>query len=254
MRHFKTDIHPCPLAPRLEKLLSNPINMKIRNLHPWDVSFHEAVEIQQSLRSQVVFEKLPDISLVAGADVSCSKESNAIWAGVVVLTYPFLEKVEEKWITGTASFPYVPGLLSFREIPLLLEAIGLLKNEPDLFLCDGQGIAHPRGLGLASHLGILIEKPTIGCAKTRLIGEFSEVGPLRGNQCPLVYQGHEVGAVVRTRNNVKPLFVSPGHRVTIKEATDMTLNCTRIYRIPEPVRRAHILVNRIRQGSWCDDD
>ncbi|SPD75157.1 Endonuclease V [uncultured Desulfobacterium sp.] len=220
--------------------------MKIRQLHPWNVSYHEAIEIQRSLSPQVHLEKLPEISLVAGADVSYSKESNTIWAGVVVLKYPCLDKIEEKWIKQTASFPYIPGLLSFREIPPLLEVICLLEHEPDLFFCDGQGIAHQRGMGLASHLGLIIEKPTIGCAKSRLVGEYSELGPQKGSQSPLIYQGRQVGSVVRTRNRVRPLFVSPGYRVTIKEAVDMTLNCVRVYRIPEPIRQAHILVNRMR--------
>lgn len=220
--------------------------MKIHHLHPWDVSYSEAIEIQRSLSPQVLLEKLPEISLVAGADVSSSRYSNTIWAGVVVLKFPSLDRIEEKWIKTTTSFPYVPGLLSFREIPPLLEVMGMLEHEPDLLLCDGQGIAHPRGMGLASHLGLIIEKPTIGCAKTRLVGEFSTVGTLRGSQSPLLYQGRKVGSVVRTRNRVRPMFVSPGYRVTIKEAADMTLNCVRLFRIPEPIRQAHTLVNRMR--------
>lgn len=224
--------------------------MNIRELHPWDVSFRQAIEIQKSLRHQLIFKNLPDnIRLVAGTDVSCLKNSNTMWAGVVVLTFPSLEKLEEKWIKGTTNFPYIPGLLSFREIPLLLKAIGMVKTEPDLIFCDGQGIAHPRGLGLASHLGLFIEKPTIGCAKNRLVGEFSEVGFNRGEYSALTYEGKEIGAVVRTRTGVKPVFVSPGYAVTINDATRMVLECGGRYRIPEPVRQAHLLVNRVRQGG-----
>ncbi len=138
---------------------------------------------------------------------------------------------------GRDHVPLYSGLLSFREIPHILEVIGGLEIEPDIFFCDGQGIAHPRGLGLASHLGVLIEKPTIGCAKTRLVGEFSEVGQNRGDYSPLFYKGRQVGNVVRTRTGVKPLFVSPGYGITIKEATDLVLNCGGRYRLPEPTRQ-----------------
>ncbi len=222
--------------------------MKIRQLHPWDVSFHEAIQIQQSLRGKLIFENLPEkIQLVAGVDVSSSKRSDSIWAGVVVLEYPALNKVEEKWEKDKCTFPYVPGLLSFREIPLLLKVIGMLEKEPGLFFCDGQGIAHPRGLGIASHLGLSIEKPTIGCAKKRLVGESCDVGRDKGNYTALLYEGRQVGTVVRTRTNVKPVFVSPGYRVTINDATRMVLNCGGRYRIPEPIRHAHLLVNRVRR-------
>ena len=222
--------------------------MKARRLHPWDIPYQKAVKLQEELRTQLVFGNLPKkIRRVAGADVSCSKRSKRVWAGVVVLSYPQLEKVEERWAKGVIDFPYIPGLLSFREIPLVLDAIELLEGEPDLFFCDGQGIAHPRGLGLASHLGLLIQKPTIGCAKKRLVGEFSGVGQERGSHASLSYKGEEVGAVIRTRTNVKPLFVSPGYGITLGETIDMVLRCGGGYRIPEPVRQAHLLVNRLRQ-------
>jgi len=222
--------------------------MKIRHLHPWDVAYAEAVEIQRTLRHQLIFKGLPKkIRLVAGTDVSCSKKSNSIWAGIVVLNFPSLEIVEEKWVKGTTDFPYIPGLLSFREIPLLLEAISRIHTEPDLIFCDGQGIAHPRGLGLASHLGLLVERPTVGCAKNRLVGEFAEVGIKRSDFSTLFYDGKEIGTVVRTRTGIKPVFVSPGYGTTIKDATRMVLACGGRYRIPEPVRQAHLLVNRARK-------
>jgi deoxyribonuclease V len=186
--------------------------MKTRQLHPWNVSYHEAIEIQNNLRRRLVFKKLSrNIGHVAGADVSCSKRSNMVWAGVV------------------------------------LEAFKKIKTDPDLILCDGQGIAHPRGLGLASHIGLLTEKPTIGCAKKRLVGEFSEVGRERGNSSKLFYKGKEAGAVVRTRTGVKPLFVSPGYALTIRDAVRMVFNCGGRYRIPEPIRLAHMLVNQLRK-------
>jgi deoxyribonuclease V len=222
--------------------------MKTRQLHPWNVSYHEAIEIQNNLRRRLVFKKLSrNIGHVAGADVSCSKRSNMVWAGVVILTYPELKKVEEGWARNQTNFPYIPGLLSFREVPFLLEAFKKIKTDPDLILCDGQGIAHPRGLGLASHIGLLTEKPTIGCAKKRLVGEFSEVGRERGNSSKLFYKGKEAGAVVRTRTGVKPLFVSPGYALTIRDAVRMVFNCGGRYRIPEPIRLAHMLVNQLRK-------
>ncbi|MFH1240961.1 MAG: deoxyribonuclease V [Pseudomonadota bacterium] len=222
--------------------------INVRQLHPWDVSYQEAVEIQKALSAELVFTRLPRrIRYVAGTDVSFSKKSKMVWAGVVVLSYPDLERVEERSATGTITFPYIPGLLSFREIPPILEAIEQLRCEPDLFFCDGQGIAHPRGLGLASHLGLLIQKPTIGCAKTRLVGDFSEVEEERGGFTTLSYKGMEVGAVVRTRSRVKPLFVSPGYRVTFEDALRMVLSCSVGFRVPEPLRLAHLLVNGLRR-------
>ena len=137
------------------------------------------------------------------------KKTDRVWAGVVVLEYPRLIKLEERWVHGRSRFPYIPGLLSFREIPHLLEALKRLETDPDLILCDGQGIAHPRGLGLASHLGLLLNKPTIGCAKSRLIGEHSEVGQEKGNYALLRHGKRVIGAVLRTREGVNPLFISP---------------------------------------------
>jgi len=224
--------------------------MEIRRLHPWDVSYQEAIEIQKNLQSKRVIKKLPrKITHVAGTDVSFSKGSDSIWAGVVVFKYPDLIKTEERWAKGTLSFPYIPGLLSFREIPVLLRALRRLKTDLDLIFCDGQGIAHPRGLGIASHLGLLLDKPTIGCAKTRLVGEFSEVGEEKGRFTHLWYNGHVVGEVVRTRRGVKPLFVSPGHKITIEESVNMVLGCCLKYRLPEPTRQAHLLVSRLRRGQ-----
>lgn len=222
--------------------------MNIKQPHPWNVTYRKAIEIQESLRGQVVLKKLSGtVKCIAGADVSFSKKSHTLWAGVVVLSYPELEKLEAKWARARAGFPYIPGLLSFREVPALLQALKKLLREPDLILCDGQGIAHPRGMGLASHIGILTSKPSIGCAKKRLVGEFSEVGPHRCDHNVLIYEGRAVGAVVRTKRDVKPLFVSPGYAITIEESVRIVLNCAQGYRIPEPVRQAHLLVNRIRR-------
>ena len=224
--------------------------MKIRQLHPWNVTYQEAISIQKELCSHVILKKLPEpVKYVAGTDVAFSKKTNTAWACVVVLSFPELIKKDEAFIKGRTSFPYVPGLLSFREIPFILEALKKLSIEPNVIFCDGQGIAHPRGLGLASHLGILIEKPTIGCAKTRLVGEFSEVGQKRGDYSHLLYKGRRVGAVVRTRSGVKPLFISPGYAVSMDDALRLILKCGGRYRIPEPTRQAHLLGKRLQVQS-----
>ncbi len=224
--------------------------MKIRHLHPWDVSFSEAVEIQKALATQLLFSGLPKkIELIAGTDVSFSKRSDKIWAGVVVLEYPSLVKAEERSLSGTTHFPYIPGLLSFREIPIILDVLRMLEKEPDVIFCDGQGIAHPRGLGLASHLGLFIQRPTIGCAKKRLVGEHANIGRTRGNFNPLIYKTREVGMVVRTKTGVNPIFVSPGYGLTVDEAMRLVLSCGGLYRIPKPIRQAHLLVNCARQTA-----
>jgi deoxyribonuclease V len=222
--------------------------MQIDQLHSWDVSASGAVKIQKKLGQKLDLRPLArEVKTVAGADVSSSKISDRIWAGVVVFKYPELIKLEEKWVQGRTRFPYIPGLLSFREVPLLLETMEQLKIKPDLILCDGQGIAHPRGLGLASHLGLLLNLPTIGCAKSRLIGEFKAVGLDKGNFSILRNRGRVIGAVLRTRKGVKPLFISPGNKINLKDSLKMVLGCSIRYRMPEPTRQAHLLVNRQRK-------
>jgi deoxyribonuclease V len=222
--------------------------IQVRRLHPWRVSQEQAVEIQKSLRSRVRVEKpCSPLRYVAGADAASSKRTDRVWAGVAVLRYPELEVLEERWLQGKSRFSYVPGLLSFREIPLLLKVMEQLQTEPDVILCDGQGIAHPRGFGLACHLGLVVEKPTIGCAKSRLVGKFSEVGAVKGSYADLWHEKQVVGAVARTRSGVKPLFVSPGHRMTLEASLKIVFGCCKKYRVPEPIRRAHALVNKARQ-------
>jgi deoxyribonuclease V len=222
--------------------------MQIKHLHAWDVSPKEATQLQEELRSRLDLTKLPGpIRCVAGGDVSFSKKSGRIWAGVVVLNFPDLTKIEEQWIQDKVEFPYIPGLLSFRELPVLLKALKRLESDPDLIICDGQGIAHPRGLGLASHLGLYLNRATIGCAKSRLVGEFSEVKEEKGSHTPLWYKEQMVGAVVRTRRGVKPLFISPGNRITLDESVRIVLDCCGKYRLPEPTRQAHLLVSSLRR-------
>ena len=222
--------------------------MQIRHLHAWDLSPHEAIQLQKELRSRLELTKLTGpIRCVAGGDVSFSRKSGRIWAGVVVFSFPELLKIEEQWIEDKARFPYIPGLLSFRELPALLEALKRLETHPELIICDGQGIAHPRGLGLASHLGLHVDGATIGCAKSRLVGEFSEVKEEKGSHTPLWYKEEMVGAVVRTRRGVKPLFISPGNRITLDESVKIVLDCCGKYRMPEPTRQAHLLVSSLRR-------
>ncbi|MEJ2725406.1 MAG: deoxyribonuclease V [Deltaproteobacteria bacterium] len=222
--------------------------IQVKRLHSWRVSRERAIEIQMMLRSQIRLEKLPGpVRYVAGVDAASSKGEETLWGGVVVLNYPELEVLEEKCIKAETPFPYVPGLLSFREIPVLLQVMEMLETDPDVILCDGQGIAHPRGFGLACHMGLLVEKPTIGCAKSRLLGEFSEVGEGKGCYSELWHEKRVIGAVARTRSGVKPLFVSPGHRVTLEESLRVVFTCCKKYRVPEPIRLAHALVNGARE-------
>jgi deoxyribonuclease V len=224
--------------------------MVISDLHPWDVTYKEAVKIQKDLKDKVSLKKIDKrIKYVAGLDVSYAKGSNIMWAGVVVLDFPSLNKAEERWAQKKVSFPYIPGLLSFREIPALIDALRKMEIEPDLIFCDGQGIAHPRGLGLASHLGILLNKSTIGCAKSHLVGMYNQVGERKGNYAYLMHQNRIIGAVVRTRSKVKPIFVSPGYRVMVNDCVKFVLETCSKYRIPEPTRQAHLLVNSVRSGK-----
>jgi deoxyribonuclease V len=223
--------------------------MDISDLHPWNVTYEEAVKIQKSLRDKVILRELDKkIRYIAGLDVSYAKGGSTIWAGVVVLDFPSLVKIEERWSQRRVSFPYIPGLLSFREIPALLDALRKIELEPDLIFCDGQGVAHPRGLGLASHLGVLLHKPTIGCAKSLLIGEFNPVGEDRGDYVYLRYQNRVIGAVIRTRSRVRPIFISPGYGIILRDCIRFVLATCSHYRIPEPTRQAHLLVNSVR----CD--
>jgi deoxyribonuclease V len=215
------------------------------------VDYKAAVAIQAELREKLILADglSGDIRIVAGADISCTKGDDRVFAAVVLLDAATLEVIEEATYSGRTSIPYIPGLLSFREGPALLQAFGKLRKRPDVALFDGQGVAHPRGFGLAAHMGLLLDVPAIGCAKTRLIGAFAETGGRRGQRSPLVQDGKLIGAVVRTKDRVKPVFVSQGHRVSLERAVEIVLQCARRYRIPEPIRRAHILVNKLRQEA-----
>lgn len=208
----------------------------------------EAVAIQMRLRARLRFPKRRiAVRRVAAADLSFDPGSDRVVAGVVVVSWPGLETVEERWREDLAAFPYVPGLLSFREIPTLVPLFESLREAPDLVLCDGQGIAHPRRFGLASHLGLLLSTPTIGCAKSLLVGAHREPRAAGGARARLVVDGETRGAALRTRAGVRPVIVSPGHLVSTDEAVRWTLALSPRFRVPEPIRRAHALVNRRRR-------
>ena len=210
--------------------------------HDWHVTPAEGIAIQKKLGARVLKRwDRRGVDLVAGADVHFPARET-LRAAVVICTYPEFGIVESIVHDEPCTFPYIPGLLSFREIPGLLAAWRGLRTKPDVVLCDGQGIAHPRGLGLASHLGILLELPTIGCAKSPLFGDFTEPGPLKGNRSPITDgRGRTIGAVVRTRDHTRPIYVSVGHRIDLRNAVRLALACTTRYRIPEPLRAAHHL-------------
>jgi deoxyribonuclease V len=219
-------------------------------LHEWSLTPREAVELQKRLRERVRIEPLrKKVETVAGADISFNKFDPTIYTGIVVLRLPTLEVVEEVGIVGETKFPYVPGLLSFRESPSVLEAWAKLKTEPDAVMFDGQGLAHPRRVGIACHVGLIVKRPTLGCAKSVLVGKYEEPGEERGSWSPLVDKGETVGAALRTKTRVQPVYVSPGHLIDLEGAVDLTLRCDGGYRQPEPTRRAHLLVNALRRGE-----
>ena len=212
--------------------------MRAIRTHAWDVSPSEAVTIQKELRVQLRTDNcVGRVRIVAGVDVGLRK--GIARAAIVVLGYPDLNPLEQATAQRQVEFPYVPGLLSFREGPVILDALSKLKNEPDVLIFDGQGIAHPRRMGLATHIGILLDHPTIGCAKSRLCGEYEEPGASKGDWSPLLREGEVIGAVVRTRNNVSPVYVSIGHKVDLQQAIHYVLSCCKVYRLPETTRWAH---------------
>ena len=218
--------------------------MKIIFSHPWPQTVEQAKEIQQKLRSQVIrIDCLGEVNYVAGVDVGFEDNYAISVAAVAVLTFPQLELVETAIARRPTTFPYIPGFLSFREVPVILDALEKLTLTPDLILCDGQGIAHPRRFGLACHLGVLIDIPTIGVAKSLLIGKHEQLPPEKGSWQPLHHQGEIIGAVVRSRTGVKPLYVSIGHRLSLTTAIDLVLGCTTKYRLPETTRWADKLAS-----------
>lgn len=223
---------------------------RFTQLHDWSMTPRDAIDLQKQLRDRVKLAPLDrTIETIAGADISFNKFETTVYAGVVVLRIDTLEVIEEAGVVTEAHFPYIPGLLSFRETPALLEAWARLKIEPDVLMLDGQGLAHPRRFGIACHVGLLIERPTLGCAKSVLVGKYDEPASERGAWSPMIDKGETIGAAVRTKKNVKPIYVSPGHLITLEDSINLTLACNGGYRQPEPTRRAHLLVNALRRGE-----
>lgn len=223
--------------------------MKIQSLHPWNLTPKEAIEIQKTLSARIILENhVKTVRYVAGADMAVSKNPDLAYAGVVVLSFPELQIVETQQAVLELTFPYIPGLLAFRESPALLKAFEKLRIEPDLVMMDGQGRAHPRGFGIACHIGLWLDKPTIGCAKSRLFGDHRQPGQKRGDWTPLTgNQDKVIGAVVRTKDKINPVYVSVGHKINLPAAIQYTLACVHGYRIPEPTRQADIFVGRLKK-------
>jgi deoxyribonuclease V len=208
-------------------------------LHEWTLEIAEAKALQRELAQSIVLEDLfGEIRSVAGVDMAINEENGMARAAVVLFSYPELEILEKHVYEEPVRIAYVPGLLSFRELPSLLGALEQLKRRPDLVMVDGQGIAHPRRLGIASHLGLWIDTPTIGCAKSILVGEHEPVGETVGDWTPLVHRGETIGVALRTRAKVKPMFISPGHKISLESSIKFVLACGRGYRLPETTRQA----------------
>ena len=225
------------------------MTMKVKNLHSWNVSVSQAKEIQKYLKENnlILKNEFKEIKTIAGADVSFSKYSDTVFAAVILMSYENLEIIEKVHSVDSACFPYVPGYLSFREVPVLLKAFEKLKDPPDIIICDGHGIAHPRGFGLASHLGVILDIPSIGVAKKKLVGEHEYLGNESGSKVDLIYNNSKVGIVLRSRTNVKPVYISPGHKVGFEDSLEIVKKTIRKYRLAEPIRAAHKYVNEIRK-------
>lgn len=208
--------------------------------HPWHVSPAYARLIQSELAGEVEQQdRLDTVRHIAGVDIGFEADGSVTRAALVVLRYPELKLTERIVVREPTRFPYVPGLLSFREVPALLRAFEQVHTAPDLILCDGQGLAHPRRFGLACHLGVLLDIPCIGVAKSRLIGGYQEPPQIRGAWAPLIDRGESIGAILRTRTNTHPLYVSIGHRISLATACDWVLAASPRYRLPETTRLAH---------------
>ena len=226
--------------------------MRLAHCHRWNLMPRAAIALQQRLRVEVIPylpQPLPAAPLVAGVDVSYDQHSDRLFAAVVVLQLPALKVIAQATAVDRARFPYVPGLLSFREAPPLLRCFRKLECVPDAVMVDGQGLAHPRRFGLACHLGWLLELPTFGCAKSILCGAYGPLASRRGATVSLAHNGETIGMAVRTRANVQPVYVSVGHRIDLARAVALTVQCAPRWRIPEPTRQAHNLVNQLRRAK-----
>ncbi len=219
----------------------------MKDLHFWNVNVEQAIQIQENLRDCIILENtFNEVRSIGGADVAYFKDRNFLFAAIVVLSFPRMETLEISNAHGEIPFPYIPGLFSFREGPILIKAFQRLKMKPDVMIFEGQGIAHPRGIGLASHMGLWLDLPSIGCTKTPLLGDFTYPGSSKGSFELIRREGEEVSAVLRTKENLKPLFVSPGHRIDLQTSIQILLSTCPKFRIPEPLRRAHQASRLIR--------
>lgn len=219
--------------------------MKIYKRHSWELTLDEATAIQEKLQSEVVTQDQfqEPIKHVAGVDMGFEEDGKISRAAVAVLSFPDLELRDTSIVRRPTAFPYIPGFLSFREIPALLDALEKITITPDIIFCDGQGIAHPRRFGIACHLGLFVDLPTVGVAKSLFVGKHEELPQPRGSWQPLIHKDETVGAVLRTRNGVKPVYVSVGHRISLTTAIDYVLRCTPKYRLPETTRIADRLAS-----------
>ncbi len=214
----------------------------------WNLSPREAIALQKELAGSIIIRPLPSrFKIIGAADIAYSKATDRLVAVMLTFTWPGLEPIEAAHLVSGVPFPYIPGLLSFREVPPLLETHAKLVKKPDVLLCDGQGIAHPRRLGFAAHLGLCLGIPTVGCAKSRLCGEHGPLVLRKGRSAPLFLGPEQVGLVYCSRDGVKPLYLSPGHLADIASSMKLVSRCVRRYRIPEPLRLAHILATRLRR-------
>ena len=239
--------------PRLSTILLYPMAdgeynyamlLQLHHNHTWDLTPKKAIQLQQKLNQEIVFQPLPEkIERVGGLDVRY--QNGQARAAAVVFDFATMKVVEQAVVEIEMGFPYIPGLFSFREVPPLLAAIECLGEMPEVWLCDGQGIAHPRRFGLACHLGVLLDLPTVGCAKSILIGSHPPLPAERGNVSQMSENGEVIGAALRTRNHVRPVYVSVGHRADLDSATKLVLSCGRGMRLPEPLRLAHRLTTRV---------
>ena len=227
--------------------------MQINQLHDWNLSIDAAKKIQEELHLKIIRSDeigFRQIKKIAAADISFNLYSNLLFGLVVVFDFESMTPITHYSGFHQTTFPYVPGYLSFREAPLILDICKNIKEEIDLFICDGQGIAHPRGIGLASHIGLFLDIPTIGCAKSLLCGEVQEPAPEKGSTSPIIYNGKEIGIALRSRENVKPVYISTGHRISSHVAKEIILYLSPKYRISEPLRTAHKLVNQYRKDYY----
>lgn len=230
------------------------MDLNLQHEHPWKVPVERAVQIQEELRAHVLIQRLPagKVQRIAGADNSFFGDK--AMAAVVVLDYATLDTVDQATAEAPVTFPYIPGLLSFREAPAILAAPARLDSHPDVLMIDGHGLAHPRRFGIACHIGVLIGRPTIGCAKSLLTGKAGRLDQSPGSTAEITHRGEVLGVAIRTRQNAKPVYVSAGYRVDLPSAMRVVLECGQGYRLPEPTRRAHQLATEIRRGkkaSWA---